>query len=204
MRFFNIEGPVYQFMARLWDMVKLNFIWLVFSLPIVTIGASTVAAYTVTLKMVEEREGYIFKQFWEGFKANWKQGIPLGLIHLFILYSFYLNLEFFVKLENASTLFLIAAIVVAFLGLLYLTYSMPLCARYHNSLLGIIKNSATIAMRYFVTTLLLWTVLGILIFLLNYNYTLMFIGLLIGPACVFLTISGFSLHIFRKIEKENA
>jgi uncharacterized membrane protein YesL len=40
-------------------MIKLNFLWLLFSLPVVTIGASTAAAFTITLKMVDEREGYI-------------------------------------------------------------------------------------------------------------------------------------------------
>ena len=62
MKFFSIEGPLYQFFSRLLDMIKLNFLWLLFSLPIITIGASTAAAFSVTLKMVDEREGYIAKQ----------------------------------------------------------------------------------------------------------------------------------------------
>lgn len=203
MRLLSIEGPVYPLMVRLWDLVKLNFIWLVFSLPIVTIGASTVAAYTVTLKMVSDEESHIFSTFWKGFKENWKQGVPLGLIHLVVLYSFYLNLEFFTKLEDASVVFLIAAIIIGFIGLLYLTYMFPLCARYHNSFWGILLNSANIAMKYFVTTLMLWVLLGLLIFLFLYNSTLLFIGFLIGPACLFLTVSGFAMKLFAEIEKAN-
>ncbi|MBQ9122141.1 MAG: DUF624 domain-containing protein, partial [Lachnospiraceae bacterium] len=34
----------------------------------VTMGAATVAAYTVTLKMVDETEGYVGRQFIKGFK----------------------------------------------------------------------------------------------------------------------------------------
>ena len=44
-------------------MIKLNFLWLICSLPIVTIGVSTIAAFTITLKMVEEKEGYIARAF---------------------------------------------------------------------------------------------------------------------------------------------
>ena len=80
MKFFSTDSPLYRFLTRLWDMIKLNFLWLVFSLPVVTMGAATVAAYSVTLKMVDEREGYVGRQFIKAFKENWKQGIPLGLI----------------------------------------------------------------------------------------------------------------------------
>jgi len=204
MRLLSIEGPIYPLMVRFWDLVKLNFIWLLFSIPVVTIGASTVAAYTVTLKMVSDEESpHIFGEFFKGFKENWKQGLPLGLIHLLVLYSFYLNLEFFTKLEDASVMFLIAAMVIGFIGLLYLTYTFPLCARYHNSFFGILKNSANIAMKYFFTTLILWLLLGLLMFLFLYNSTLLLIGLLIGPACMFLTVSGFAMKLFKEIEKAN-
>lgn len=203
MHLFSIDGKLYQFIVRFWDLVKLNFIWFVFSLPIVTIGASTVAAYTVTLKMVEDKEGLIIGDFIKSFRDNWKQGIPLGLIHLVVVYSFYLNLEFLTKLDEAPVLFLIAAIVIGFLGMLYLTYTLPLCARYHNSIIGTLRNSVTIAMKYFVTTLLLWTVLGVLAFFFMYNSTLVFFGILIGPVCMFLTVSGFAMKIFKAIEKEN-
>lgn len=39
MAFFGIDGPFYRFICRFIDLVKLNFMWLLFSLPIVTIGA---------------------------------------------------------------------------------------------------------------------------------------------------------------------
>ena len=46
---------------------------LVCSLPIITIGASTTALYTVMLKLVKNEEGYIFKGFLHAFKLNFKQ-----------------------------------------------------------------------------------------------------------------------------------
>jgi hypothetical protein len=35
-----------------------------------------------------------------------------------------------------------------------------------------------------------------------WNTTTMFIGALIGPACIMLTISGYAGYFFRQIEKE--
>ena len=59
MKFFSTEGGIYKFMTRLWDMIKLNFLWLICSLPIVTIGVSTIAAFTITLKKMCIRDRFI-------------------------------------------------------------------------------------------------------------------------------------------------
>lgn len=202
-RIISVDSPLYKFIVRFWDMVQLNFIWLIFSLPIITIGASTVAAYSVTLKMVDEHEGHIISQFITSFKENWKQGIVLGIISMLLGYFVYLNNEFFNKLESNPIWFLIAAIVIGFIGLMYMTYAFPLCARYHNNIIGTLRNSVAISMKYFLRTLLLWVILGLLLVIFFFNSTLMFIGLLIGPASLFLTVSGFANSFFKDIEKEN-
>jgi uncharacterized membrane protein YesL len=200
---FSLEGPLYQFMVRFWDLVKLNVLWLIFSLPLVTLGASTVAAYSVTLTMVENRDTSIVKQFLAGFIDNWKQGIPLGIIHLTLVYLVYLNLEFFNKLPDAPVFFLIAAMIVGFFCLVTLTYAYALCARYRNTLMGTLRNSAAMAMKYFVMTLGLWVILSLLIGLFLFNRLLLFMGLLIGPVSIFLTTSGFALRIFKQIDIDN-
>ncbi|MCH5274984.1 MAG: YesL family protein [Lachnospiraceae bacterium] len=202
MKFFSVDGGLYKFMSRLWDMIKLNFLWILFSLPIVTIGAATVAAYSVTLKMVDESEGYIGRQFIKAFKENWKQGIPLGLLGVLALYAIYLDFEFFNKLEDNPIMFLIAGIVAVFVFGMSFIYAFPLSARYENTLLETLKNSARIATRYFLRTLLLAAVLAVEVFIGLFNTTTIFFAILIGPACLMLTVSGFAIYFFREIERE--
>lgn len=176
--------------------------WLLFSLPIVTVGAATVAAYTVTLKMVDEQEGYVARQFVKAFKENWRQGIPMGLLALVCSYAVYLDFELQRVTEGDSTMFLIFGIVAAFVFGMSFIYAFPLSARYENTLIGTLKNSVNIATRYFLRTLLLAAVLAVEVIIFIFNYTTMLIGVLIGPACIMLTISGFALHFFKEIEKE--
>lgn len=202
MKFFSVDGGLYKFISRLWDMIKLNFLWLLFSLPIITIGASTVAAYSVTLKMVDESEGYVGRQFIKAFKENWKQGIPLGLLGILALYVVYLDFELFNKLDNNPMMFLIAGIVAAFIFGMAFIYAFPLSARYENTLLETLKNSARIATRYFVRTLFLAAVLAVEVFIGLFNSTTLFFAILIGPACLMLTVSGFAINFFRQIERE--
>lgn len=176
--------------------------WLLFSLPIVTVGAATVAAYTVTLKMVDEQEGYVARQFVKAFKENWRQGIPMGLLALFCSYAVYLDFELQRVAEGGSTMFLIFGIIAAFVFGMSFLYAFPLSARYENTFIGTLKNSVNIATRYFLRTLLLVAVLAVEVIIFIFNYTTMLIGVLIGPACIMLTISGFALHFFKEIEKE--
>ena len=202
MKFFSVDGALYKFISRFWDMIKLNFLWLLFSLPIVTMGAATVAVYSVTLKMVDESEGYVARQFIKAFKENWKQGIPLGLIALFCSYVVYLDFEMFNKIEGNPTILLVFGIISAFVFGMALIYAFPLSARYENTLIGTLKNSVNIATRYLLRTLALVFVLAVEVVLFLFNQTTMIFGILIGPACIMLTISGFALYFFREIEKE--
>ena len=49
---FRVDGPIYRFLSRFVDVLVLNFWLLVCSIPIVTVGASITAAFSVTMKMV--------------------------------------------------------------------------------------------------------------------------------------------------------
>lgn len=202
MKLLNIDGKFYEFLDTFWSLLKLNFMWLLFSLPVVTIGCSTVAAYDVALRMAEQRAGSVIPQFIKAFKYNWKQGLPMGLITLFITYSVYLNLELFDKVENNPIIFLLFAIMLGVVGLTHFTYAFPLCARYHNGIYKTFRNSAAITVKYFLRTLFLWFIVSALIFIFLLNTTLLFIGILIGPASIFLTVSSFATKTFSEIEKE--
>ncbi|MBO5346619.1 MAG: DUF624 domain-containing protein [Lachnospiraceae bacterium] len=201
MDFFSVDGPLYKFLSTLWDVIKLNFLWLLFSLPIVTIGASTVAAFSVTNKMSEETEGYVGRQFVQAFKENWKQGVPLGLFCLLCAYVLYLDFEIYRVTESMPVL--VAGIISAVYFVSAFIYAFPLIARYDNTVLQTLKNSIRITMRYFPRTIALVAVLAFEIVMFLFNTTTLFFLLLIGPVCIIYTISGFAMYVFRQIEKDN-
>ena len=63
--FFNMDSPVMRFLSRLCDLMILNILCLICCIPIVTIGASITALYSVTLKMVKGEDSYIAKGFFD-------------------------------------------------------------------------------------------------------------------------------------------
>lgn len=202
MKFFSVDSPFYKFMQRLWDILQVNFFWVICSIPIVTIGASTAAAFKVCLHMVDDEEGYIAREFFKGFKENWKQGTVLGLVSLIAVYAVYLDIQLFNAVEDNPMIFLIAAILSGILFAVCLLYAFPLMARYQNTLWKIFRNSFEICRRYAGRTLVLILVLAVELIVWFFNRTTLFIGFFIGPACLIYTIAGMSLRIFQIIEKE--
>ena len=81
---FNYDNPVWRFIGKLGDLIILNILWMITSIPIVTIGASITALYYVTLKLVRDEDGYTIKSFFKSFKENFKQSTIIWLIMLVI------------------------------------------------------------------------------------------------------------------------
>lgn len=199
--FFSIDSKLYRFMNKLTDLVKLNIMWLVFSIPIVTVGISTIAAYTVTLKMAEGEEGYIGRDFLKAFKENWKQGIPMSFITLLCAWSVYLDFQIYDAVEENAFVFLIIGIVTAYVFTFSLLYVYPLLARYENTILNSLKNSFRIGMKYFLRSLLLLFLSALEIVIMFFNYYTVIIVVIVGPAFLMLTVSTFAMVIFRDLEK---
>ncbi|GFH93502.1 hypothetical protein IMSAGC003_00028 [Lachnospiraceae bacterium] len=203
MKFFSVDSPLYRFLSKLLDVIRLNFLWILFSIPLVTIGASTVAALSVALKMADDEEGYIGRSFLKAFRENWKQGTVLWLITLVALYAIYLDFQFFEALEGNPMIFLLVGILSIVVVVSALLYAYPLAARYENTLFRTIQNSIDITRRYVGRTLFLVFVLSLEFLLFQFNQTMMFFAILLGPGFMIYTLAAFSKKTFLLIEKEN-
>lgn len=203
MKLFDVDGPIYRFMSSLTNVFFLSLCWFIGSIPIITIGVSTVALFDVTLRMVDDEEGYVVRQFWKAYKSNIKQGIGLSIITLLCSYIFYLDSQILKALPQGSIILMIVTIVTLFIFVFSLIYAFPLTARYENTLPNIMRNSFRISMKYFLKTIGLIVLVVLEAACFAWNLTLIFIGLLIAPACIAYTISVFAKSTFLKIEKDN-
>ena len=97
---FSIENPVWQFINKLLHVLLLNLLWVVCSIPIITMGASTTAVYYVTLKLVRDEEGYTIKSFFDSFKTNFKQATLIWIILLLV--GIFLGVDLTVYLGASS------------------------------------------------------------------------------------------------------
>ncbi len=188
-KLFNLENPVWNFLGKLVDMMILTGLWLICCIPVVTIGASTTALYSVTLKMAENKEGYIVSSFFRAFKENWKQStiawIVIALLGIFLASDLY----FYYHMETRVSVVLLTIFgILTLVYLLAVTYFFPMLAKCDTDL----KHLAVMA---FVMALknIGWT-----IFMLVITAAILAIGLFVMAPVLVIGI-GFAAYLNSKI-----
>lgn len=149
-RLFDMDNPVMRALSVAADLLVLNLLTLLCSLPILTAGAAFTALNDVIIHIVRQEEGYIVKPFFRSFAGNFKKGTVLGILLLaaaVFLYFDYLAALVYIPPLRAG----IAAIAVIVLAVAM--YAFPLLSRYENTLGGTLKNAATLSVGYFPRTL---------------------------------------------------
>lgn len=162
-KIFDSEGPLFSTLGKMADLMLLNVLYLLCSLPVITIGASTTALYYVTLKMVKDEEGYIFKSFFKAFLQNFRQATLIWLIFLpvgaiLLLDYLIINgtlLDVSAMPDSFRKVLLILLLVVGFLYFFTLRYVFPILARFENTIGNTIKNALLISIRHLPQTVLL-------------------------------------------------
>lgn len=154
---FNYDNPVWRFIGKFFDVIILNVLWVVCSLPIVTVGASTTAVYYVTLKLVRDEEGSTVKGFFKSFKENFKQSTIIWLIllgaGLILAFDLWFAMALPAEMSKIRTL-----LMAVFMGLLItyggiFLYVFPLQAKFYNPVKRTLFNAFFMAIRYFPATL---------------------------------------------------
>ena len=143
-------------LSFLGDIVILNLLFLVCSIPVVTIGASATACYAGVCRTLQKREtGMVYRAFFADFRAAFRQAMLGWLLELLVLAILAGDLWFAVVYsEPDNKFFLIFAIVVGAVALLASLWFYPLVARFQNTLGGQLKNSFLLAFAQFPRTLL--------------------------------------------------
>jgi uncharacterized membrane protein YesL len=201
MALFTIDSPFMKFMDRFVDVLYLNLLWLLFSLPLATIGASTAAACSVCLQLVDDEEGPIFAAFWKAFRQNFRQGSVLGLLNALAVYILYLDRQLVAAADDAPLLLVVGGILTAAFFFAAFIHAWPQVARYHNKLPAILKNSLFISVRFPLKTLLILAVLALEYFLFGSAPLLKLAGLLIGPMIMIYSVCGIDKRIFQEIDR---
>lgn len=154
--FFNMDSPVMRFLSRLCDLMILNILCLICCIPIVTIGASITALYSVTLKMVKGEDSYIAKGFFKGFRQNFKISTIIWLILLVIgaLLAFDFRATNMLPAAFQNVFRVLVGAFITFYILLF-SYIFPYIARFENGIKDTIKNSVLISILNLPRTILI-------------------------------------------------
>lgn len=139
---FDLFGSIFK--REFWNLIKLNLIFILFSIPIVTIGSSYAALTKVTTKMIWDENIYAFSDFYEAFKSEFKRTLPIGIALLAIMFLIFFSGMFYLQASAENQTFYIIFLFLCFVSLiicLSLVFLFPLLVSIDLPVLATIKNS---------------------------------------------------------------
>lgn len=156
MLFLSPNSPLGRWLAFLLDAFFISILWALFSLPIVTIGASTAALNRVAHNWMKDRSECSVKHFLLAFKENLKGGTLVWLILMVplavILFNVYAT---FIALVETSAAAKWMIVISAALWMAVAIYALSLQAIFENKPLRTVLNALRIAASHLGTTVIL-------------------------------------------------
>ena len=169
--FRNSKNVIFDILDKITDTVFLSLVFLLFSIPVFTIGASMTALYYTVNKVQRHSRGYMWQEFTGAFRRNFRQATLTWLLFLAVFAVLGGDLYYVLKVmppSPAGAFLNVLFIVLLVLLVTLCGYVFPYTARFQDTIRVTIKNCALIALLNLPATLLLLLLLagsGLLIWL---------------------------------------
>ena len=189
--FLRADSPVMRFLDKMKDLIVLNLIWLVFCIPVVTIGPATTSLYAVARKMARGDWPKVWTTFITEFKQCFRKSFLMSLCLLLpaALLGVYLFVVFSGSLKETLLLTVLCGIAAILLGFIC-SYAWPLSAYFENTVPQTLKNAMLLPMTNPLLALAV-TALNLLPFIL-----FLFVNELFIEICIIWIVIGFALTAF--------
>ena len=167
---FSPDSKIMQVLARLSDLVILNFLYLITCIPVFTIGAANTALYSVCFRMLRE-EGGVVKPYFRAFRENFKPATVLWLLLLFVGLPAYLYFEKFYHLENILRYGCYLFLTILVLDVLIGGFAFPWLSRFRNNVPTTFRNAMLLSIGHLPKALVILGVnaLPFLLWVMNYD-----------------------------------
>lgn len=203
MNIFSMDSMLGRFLYWIADIFILNILWIIFSLPIFTIGASTTALYYSMMQRQRRDESYIHKNFIKAFKDNFKQSTILWLIMILVALVLFADLRiglFFNINQNLliGKIFIVVSVILMIPYLFVLLYIFPIQAKFENTIKDNLKNAILMAIGHLGYTLLLLMIVATFVVLTLFSRAFIGVEILLGVGLYAYLTSNVYITIFRK------
>lgn len=141
---FGLDNGVMRAAERIFDLILLNLLFVLTASLLVTAGVAKIALYRSLTDLKQRGKLPVLATYWSHVKANWRQGLALGLVELalltFTLFDLYLirgqeGLPFQVLAVLAYGILFLTVAIHFYIYPLAGTYRLPLQELYLKSFL---------------------------------------------------------------------
>ena len=156
MNLFRYDSPLMQFLSRAADLIWVNLLVLVCSIPVFTIGASLSAMENIIYKLLHNEDVAVTKEFFQAFAKNFKQATLVWLIILVVEGALGYDVYYARQIgTNVSEAMLTVAVILFVLVFAMMLYIFPMQSHYYNKTKDLFKNAAILVIVHPVRTILM-------------------------------------------------
>lgn len=173
-RFFNSENWLWQGFGRIADYFILSILWLVCSIPVITVGAASIALYDTVAHCFRFGEGNMFQRFFSTFRRELGRGIVLTILWALIGWLLNVGYQVLTQLGADNQVWNVLSIVYfvsLFLPLGVGCWAIALQSRFTNTLGQLHKNAFALTLAYLPRTVI---IVALLVLVLNLLYNFLF------------------------------
>lgn len=202
---FSLDNKFFDILEKITNLVILNLLCIISSLPIITIGASITATYSVATQIANNKEPYVVKEFIKRFKENLKTSTIVWSIMLVVggVLVFDIHISGLVLNNSISKVLQFIFTVISIIYVFALTYVFPIISKFENTIKNTIINSVLISIQSLPYTIIIVMInLSplILMYLFSSHWAnIIFLYMVIGIGIVFYINSILFEKIFNKL-----
>lgn len=142
----SVQYYLKSFMDAFGNVFALNIFFIIFSLPLVTIGASMTALYSVCLKLVNKEEPHLWQAYVHAFKANFKKATIAWLILIAAFVVLWGDNMLINTIDGGlASFYTFVSVVEIVLLAVIMPFLFPLIAKFENTVGNYFKNSFLMA-----------------------------------------------------------
>ena len=155
-RIFALESPVVKILTRITDLIVLNLLFIVTSMPLITIGASITSLNTSWQRILHGKDQLITWNYFHIFKDNLLKSTALWLTSLCLGLFFFLDFILFIEQKGIAKfggLFILSPFVFLLAVVVLITFTY--IGRYEGKLRECVKNSILLTLNNPIKTIIL-------------------------------------------------
>lgn len=127
------KNPLFSFLNLLGQLILLSILWTVCCLPIITVGASTVALYYTVVKVLRRNQDSLFAAFFREFRSNFLQSLNINMVFLcYFGILAYFAIPRLSAAQSGADIGFYALVGLAILGALPLSLVYPTISRFYH------------------------------------------------------------------------
>ncbi len=127
------KNPLFSFLNLLGQLILLSILWTVCCLPVITVGASTVALYYTVVKVLRRNQDSLFAAFFREFRSNFLQSLNINMVFLcYFGILAYFAIPRLSAAQSGADIGFYALVGLAILGALPLSLVYPTISRFYH------------------------------------------------------------------------